>query len=89
MVINTIRYNIRPEASLDRTRARARGGSHWGSLKGRLLRRRRREAIVVGQAGRLIEAEDILVPIIMNEEPYRLFLVRVLIKAKFSRLETR
>ena len=51
------------EADLARLRARARGGSFEAALEEQYLRRRRREAVVVGEVGRPFEAEDIFVPI--------------------------
>lgn len=50
------------EEDLARSRVRARGGSFGGIPEERDVRRRRREAVLVGEAGRPIEAEDIFVP---------------------------
>lgn len=51
------------EADLARLRARARGSSFEAAQEEQHLRRRRREAVVVGEVGRPFEAEDIFVPI--------------------------
>lgn len=59
----------RSEETTETTEVRSRGSSFGRSPDDRVLRRRRRETVLVGEAGRPIEATDIFVPTHHEAEP--------------------